>query len=561
MKILQVLIAGVLLAPLLFAQPAVSNDGVVSAASYVPTGFPHSGIARGSFFSVFGQNLGPADGQVVTSLPLQTSLNGTSVRVTVGETTVDALIHYTSAGQINAVLPSRTPAGDGTLTVTYAGQTSAAAPIHVVNRSFGIFTRNMAGRGPAIIQNFVSQSVQPLNGISAAAEPGQIAILWGTGLGPISGNDAVAPPAGNLTSNVQVLVGGQSATVLYAGRSPQFPGIDQINFQVPATAEGCYVPIALKVEGAIGNYGTMAVSTGGGTCSDPTTMSAADLNAVTTQGAAKVGIVFLNRVRAKAGDLEVKIDEGRAEFYQRSIAQLNASPYMYEYSTSLGTCLTYTQHASGDEYDSVPQDPTQRLGLNAGTALNISGPEGAKQLALSSPGVFDNTPLGGGFGGPILPEYLVAGHYTVDNGTGGTDVGRFSAGIDLQPTLTWTNNPWTNKDSISSISRTEGLKIQWAGGDPDKEFVVIVGLSVNTTSQISGSFVCAARPADGQFTVPASILSHLPVTTPWTGDGNPTGMLTVATQPLPSAAKFSAPGLDAAYFTYSAQLVALVNFN
>ncbi|MFN7993335.1 MAG: hypothetical protein U0Q18_07025 [Bryobacteraceae bacterium] len=555
MKIVKALLAGVLLVSTLFGQPVISSDGVVSAASYVPTGFVHSGIARGSFFSVFGQGLGPATGQLVPSLPLPVALGGTSIRVTVGATTVDALIHFTSATQVNAVLPSRTPAGDGTLTVTYGGRTSAAAPIHVVNRSFGIFTRNMAGRGPAIVQNFVSPTQQPLNALSTSAQTGQVAILWGTGLGPISGDDSVAPTPGNLTSDVQVLVGGKSASILYAGRSPQFPGIDQINFQVPETAAGCYVPIALKVEGVIGNYGTMAINPTGGTCSDPTTMSAADLNAVASNGSAKIGLVYLSRMRAQ-GDLEVKVDEARAAFYQRTIDQLNASPYMYEYGTSLGTCLTYTRHVSNGEYDAIPEDTVNRIGLNAGSVMHLNGPQGAKQLTLTSPGWFDITTIGGGFGGTTLPEYLVPGHYTADNGTGGADVGSFTATLDLQPTLSW-----TNQDSVSSINRARDLTVRWTGGDPEKEFVVIVGLSVDATSQILGSFVCAERPAAGQFTVPASILSHLPVTTPWTGDGFPTATLTVATQPLAATAKFAAPGLDAAYFTYAAQNVALVNFN
>lgn len=557
MRILHALPAGVLLAPLLLAQqPIIRNDGVVSAASYVPKGFPHSGIARGSFFSVFGENLGPADGQLVNSLPLHTTLGGTSIRVTVGTTTVDALIHFTSAGQVNAILPSRTPAGDGTITVTYGDQTSSPAPVHVVDRSFGIFTRNMAGHGPAIIQNFVSQSEQPLNALTVAAQPGQIAILWGTGLGPITGDDAVPPAAGNLTSDVQVLVGGQNAEVLYAGRSPQFPGIDQINFQIPATATGCYVPVALKVEGTIGNYGTMAISSGGGACSDPTTMSAEDLAAVTAHGAAKIGLVFLNRIRARADSGEVIIDEGRAAFYQRNIAQLNASPYMYEYGTSLGTCLAYSQQVTGDGGDAVPPDPIDRWGLEAGPVLNITGPEGVAHIERDYPGMYDSTQIGGGFLGEILPEYLVPGHYTIDNGTGGMDIGGFSAGIDIQSTLIW-----TNQDSVSNISRSQDLTLHWTGGDADREFVVIVGLSSDTASQISGSFVCAERVSAGQFTVPKSMLAHLPVTTPWTGDSLPPGMLTVATQPFPSAAKFSAPGLDAAYFTYSAQLVAVVSFN
>ena len=43
------------------AQPVVSPGGVLNTASFTPDGLPNSGIAQGSFFAVFGQNLGPGN--------------------------------------------------------------------------------------------------------------------------------------------------------------------------------------------------------------------------------------------------------------------------------------------------------------------------------------------------------------------------------------------------------------------------------------------------------------------------------------------------------------------
>jgi len=85
------------------------------------------------------------------------------------------------------------------------------------------------------VQNYNSPADQPVNALTEAASPGQVMILWGTGLGPVDFDDAMTPQARSLDINVEVLVGGKSANVLYKGRSPQFPGIDQINFQLPAT--------------------------------------------------------------------------------------------------------------------------------------------------------------------------------------------------------------------------------------------------------------------------------------------------------------------------------------
>jgi len=52
------LLVAPVLSPGLQAQPVI--DGVLNAASYAVPGLPHSDIAQGSMFVVFGQQLGPA---------------------------------------------------------------------------------------------------------------------------------------------------------------------------------------------------------------------------------------------------------------------------------------------------------------------------------------------------------------------------------------------------------------------------------------------------------------------------------------------------------------------
>lgn len=98
-----------------------------------------AGIAQGAVFVVFGQQPGPAQLVQVSSYPLPTSqgLAGTSIRITVAGTSVDAIMLYTLATQVAAVVPSNTPVGTRTFTVTYNGQASAPAPITVVPSSFG----------------------------------------------------------------------------------------------------------------------------------------------------------------------------------------------------------------------------------------------------------------------------------------------------------------------------------------------------------------------------------------------------------------------------------------
>src|SRR4051794_14215928 len=72
---------------------------IVNAASYTRSELPNSAIAPGSIFVVFGTELGPAALQQASGFPLPVTLAGTSARVTVGPTTVDAIVLYTSASQ------------------------------------------------------------------------------------------------------------------------------------------------------------------------------------------------------------------------------------------------------------------------------------------------------------------------------------------------------------------------------------------------------------------------------------------------------------------------------
>ena len=130
------------------------------------------------------------------------------------------------------------------------GVQSGPGSIQVLTSRFAAFTHSQLGFGPAMLQQYNNSGVS-LNGLMHPAAPGQALVLWGTGLGPLpSGSDAEAPGVVNLGNNVTVLVAGTVVKPFYAGRAPQFPGLDQINFYLPSTVPaGCYVPITVSVSG------------------------------------------------------------------------------------------------------------------------------------------------------------------------------------------------------------------------------------------------------------------------------------------------------------------------
>ena len=177
--------------------------------------------------------------------------------MTVGTTTVNALMYYASDSQVAALLPSNTPTtGPGTFTVTYNGQTSNGVQHGTTNSNAGIFTIDST-QGPGIFtcaDYSLASAVKatPCGGPNTAcgsANPGDTLILWATGLGPVNGDDASGAGLGVNMPNLPLTlwVGGVKATVLYQGRSG-YIGEDQINFTVPdGTPLGCAVPVVIQI--------------------------------------------------------------------------------------------------------------------------------------------------------------------------------------------------------------------------------------------------------------------------------------------------------------------------
>ena len=94
--------------------PAPPTIGAVeNNFSYTLPGLPNYGIAQGSIFVIFGTNLANASSGL-QSAPLQTTLDGVSVHVTVGGSTTQALLYYVMPNQIagTAILNSRRKRAD-----------------------------------------------------------------------------------------------------------------------------------------------------------------------------------------------------------------------------------------------------------------------------------------------------------------------------------------------------------------------------------------------------------------------------------------------------------------
>jgi uncharacterized protein (TIGR03437 family) len=245
----------------------VAAQTVVNSADYSLA--DSSGIPRGAIFTIFGTALADSTA-TANSLPLETTLNGVSVKIAGANLSAEAFLLYVSPTQINAILPSSIPEGSYLFTLVSGSQVTPLQNIPVTSGKFAAFTQGARGFGPALLQQYDAAGRPALNQFTAPAAPGAIMTLWGTGLGPLpDGSDGDAPVAANLRYDVTIYVDGVPAKPLYAGRAPGYPGVDQINFTLPAVIRPrCFVPLAISTGGRFTTGATVAISSSPGACTN-----------------------------------------------------------------------------------------------------------------------------------------------------------------------------------------------------------------------------------------------------------------------------------------------------
>ncbi len=531
--------------------PAILKNGIIHTASYVSASQPAGAIARGAQFSIQGTDLGPAEA-VKGTYPLTETLAGVSVRIAQGSTSMSAWPFMVSATRIDAVMPSNVPLGEVQVTVTYRGQTSAAAAIRTTATNFGAFA-TLHGKGPGVIRNINSADDQPMNSRTTSAKPGQKVALSGTGLGAIDSPDNEAPPAVSLPA--EVFVGGKAATVSYSGRDTCCAGQDRIEFEVPADAPlGCYIPVQVKAGGLYSSTVTMAVEANGQTCKDNNNPFA-DLS----QKGGKSGFLMLARAEASLAlesgkpPNDMLIDMGAGAFQEYAAGGEGAFNPLFAYP-ALGTCTVYNGSVDLTSLTGSGNATTDSSGmtgraLDAGANLTVAGPGGTSidlprtdKEAATGPYA---TMLGGTIPTseePVPPPFLNGGSYSI-KGAGGKDVGAFSVSLEIPKGVSW-----TNRGDIKEVDRSAGVTLQWSGGT-SSQFVMIGGASTNQTTQATAGFFCFVPAEQGSFTVPAMVLGSLPASI---GDEaeQTTGALMLGTLPAPPYATFSAAGLDSGLALY-----------
>jgi uncharacterized protein (TIGR03118 family) len=224
------------------APPAAINT-ITNGASYLPDG----GVSPGEVVLLMGQSIGPsplAAGTIPTSGTIPTN-----AKVTVTFNGTPAPVLYASASFTSVIVPYEV-AGSSTanVVVTTGGQTTPAFSIPIVPSAPGIFTLNESGSGVAVAFNQDGS----LNSTTDAASSGTAVLLFATGEGQTdpAGEDGLV--SGNLfripVLPVTLTIGGQTATVLYAGSLPGYvSGVIGIEAIVPAGAGTGAQPVVATI--------------------------------------------------------------------------------------------------------------------------------------------------------------------------------------------------------------------------------------------------------------------------------------------------------------------------
>lgn len=526
---------------LLAATAGAQGVTPVNAASYVNPALPNGSIAQGSMFVAFGSGLGPASIQYPNPWPFPDNLAGTTVDVTVGSVTRRCFMVYTSAGQIAGILPSNTPVGTGTMTVRYNSVVAGTGPIKIVARSFGIFTINTQGSGPAVATDPLAASAVYTTTSSAA--PGDFIDIWGTGLGASlneNDNDG-APQTGNIGINqVKVYIAGVEQPVIYAGRSGCCTAIDQVRVAAPNII-GCALPVVVVVGGVPSNYATVSIDPSGAACTPDPLFGGPNLSQLQNGGSFTVGTVNLARTRSTIGpSFNSTADTAQASYSRVTVANVAAFGGINPV-TEMGACTVYQFSGEDTEF----QGGGTSTSLDAGGQLGIKGPGGNDVLPKSQDAYFKAFV-------PFLGDtYYQPGDTTV-TAPGGTGVPRHTASVVVPTDFLWTNKPAYG----AAINRANPLTVQYSGGAA-YDYVNIFGYAVALTGQgaFGAAFQCVADPAAGSFTIPNWVLSALPDGP--ASEDYPGGLISVGGYILES---FNA-GLDVESITYSDTTSAFVDFD
>ena len=252
MSALRTMLAGMALAAPIWATgaqvqaPSYTTAGIVSAASY-----SGDALAPNAIVSIFGTNLSfvtaSIGGRDLVNGGIPTTLGGVTVYIS----GVAAGLFYVSPTQINFLIPSIFLPGQASVLVARDGVSGPSVPFTLHDAGPGLF---QDANGNAIATHLDGSQITD----AAPAHAGEWVVLYADGLGRTVPQALNYTPATEIApllemASFYVLIDGTAATqseVYYAGLTPGYAGLYQVNLQLPDTV-GPNPEIRLSAETAL----------------------------------------------------------------------------------------------------------------------------------------------------------------------------------------------------------------------------------------------------------------------------------------------------------------------
>lgn len=234
--------------------PEYTADSVVNPIAAVAGMY-----APNSFITIYGKNLSYVTRAMglddLRAGTLPTVLIGTAVSVVINH--IPANVYYASPNQVNVLVPASLAPGPATLRLLNDGLAGPAIDIVLDPVAPALFQLT----GTVVLAAHLDGAVVSSD---APARRGEVVVLYATGLGPTV-PPAVANrlPTGAASiarlADFQVWMNGvpvAAAWILYAGISPPYAGLFQINLRIPDDAPAdpeirCGFPERMSLPGGI----------------------------------------------------------------------------------------------------------------------------------------------------------------------------------------------------------------------------------------------------------------------------------------------------------------------
>ena len=221
-------------APAASAGPRFTPQGVSSVFS--PEGAP---VAPGQLVSIFGSGFGSGQGLAFALDPVTGLLPSSGAGVSVTWNGIAAPLLFAQTDQLNVQVPYElNGVAEARLVVTVNGQASTTVTLPMVP------TR------PVLFPGAWNQD-GTLNSATNPAKAGEVIVLYATGQGiTVPASQTGSQPKNGFpepAAATSIIIGGETAEILFRGQAPGTVGLMQINARVPRGAGTGPQPVVLKI--------------------------------------------------------------------------------------------------------------------------------------------------------------------------------------------------------------------------------------------------------------------------------------------------------------------------